>query len=308
MPVPRPRIRKTLLTVILVVVALYGWMRWGPMPTLFKVPYSTVVLDRDGNLLGATVAADGQWRMPPGDSIPWRFEQCLLQFEDRSFHRHHGVHVPSLLRAFQQNRRAGRTVSGGSTITMQVARLGRPAGSRNWANKLAEMWLALRLEMRYDKQEILSMHASHAPFGGNVVGLEAAAWRWFGRAPERLGWAECATLAVLPNAPATIHPGRGRAALRAKRDRLLERLMHEGLIDSLTRSLAVEEPLPEAPLPCLGRPRTCSPPCSARATGAGALPPPWMPPCSSGPPTSCNGIWWRSVPTRCTTRRSSSWR
>lgn len=217
------------------------------MAPLFSTPYSTVLLDRDGRLLGASVAADGQWRMPLGDSIPWRFQRCLLEFEDRHFHDHWGVHLPSLVRAARQNRRAGRVVSGGSTITMQVARMSSGHNDRSYRHKLAEMVLALRLELRYSKARILALYCAHAPFGANVVGLEAASWRWFGRDPHALSWAEAATLAVLPNAPARIHPGSARDALRAKRDRLLARLLTAGDLDSLQWRLAVAEPLPDAP-------------------------------------------------------------
>ncbi|HRF80479.1 MAG TPA: biosynthetic peptidoglycan transglycosylase, partial [Flavobacteriales bacterium] len=97
-----------------------------------------------------------------------------------------------------------------STLTMQVARMALGDRPRTVWNKLCEMVLAVRLELRFSKDEILALYAANAPFGGNVVGSEAAAWRWFGRAPHQLGWAECATLAVLPNAPARIHPGKAR--------------------------------------------------------------------------------------------------
>lgn len=229
--------------------ALLAWARWWPMDPLFTAPTSTVVLDRQGILLAATVANDGQWRMPPAGSIPKRFERCLTEFEDRRFRRHWGIRVPSLIRAWHQNRKAGRTVSGGSTITMQVARMALGSRPRTLWNKLKEMALALRLELRLSKDEIIRLHAANAPFGGNVVGLEAAAWRWFSKPPHELGWAECATLAVLPNAPARIHPGRNREALRAKRDRLLNRLLEAGALDSLKWSLAMDEPLPDAPWP-----------------------------------------------------------
>ncbi len=232
---------------LLAIGLLYVWARWAPMSPLFGSPRSTVLLDAEGELLGATVAADGQWRMPPGANIPERFERCLVEFEDRRFRHHWGIHLPSLVRAWQQNKQAGHIVSGGSTLTMQVARMARGDKDRNVWNKLVEMLLAVRLEIRYDKDEILHLYAANAPFGGNVVGLEAAAWRWFGRDPAQLGWAECATLAVLPNAPARIHPGRNRDALRAKRDRLLDRLLTVHAIDSLQWSLAKEEPLPEVP-------------------------------------------------------------
>jgi penicillin-binding protein 1C len=244
----RPR-RRVVPVLGLFVVAGLLLLLFLPLRPLFVVPYSTVLLDREGELLGATTATDGQWRMPPGDSVPWRFERCLLEFEDRLFRSHPGIHVPSLLRAWRQNRAAGRTVSGGSTLTMQVARLSVGNGRRTLLRKLREMVLALRIEAHHSKDEILALYCAHAPFGGNVVGLEAAAWRWFGRPAHLLGWGECATLAVLPNAPATIHPGRGRDALKAKRDRLLARLRDTGDIDSLQWSLAVDEPLPDAPLP-----------------------------------------------------------
>lgn len=230
-------------------LALLAWAKWWPMAPLFEAPLSTVLLAKDGRLLGATVARDGQWRMPAPDSIPWRFERCLLEFEDRRFHKHLGIRLPSLIRAAQQNLEAGRTVSGGSTITMQVARMALNRKQRSIGNKLLEMGLALRLELRFTKEEILLLHAANAPFGGNVVGLDAAAWRWYGKAAHHLGWAECATLAVLPNAPARIHPGRNRSALLAKRNRLLDRLLAVHAIDSLEWSLASEEPLPASPMP-----------------------------------------------------------
>lgn len=228
---------------------LFSWARWWPMDPLFPGPRSTVLLGRDGRTLAASVAQDGQWRMPPGGTVPPRFAQCLIAFEDRHFRSHFGVHVPSLLRAAVQNAEAGHVVSGGSTITMQVARMARGPRTRNLWNKAVEILLALRLEVRYSKDEILALYAANAPFGGNVVGIEAAAWRWFGRAPEQLGWAENAMLAVLPNAPARIHPGKGRGALQQKRDRLLRHLMGTYAMDSLTYALARSEPLPDRPLP-----------------------------------------------------------
>lgn len=241
------RLARRLRWALVALVLLYLWARWGPMDPLFTTPRSTVLLDEKGELLAATVADDGQWRMPPGDSIPARFERCLIEFEDRRFRHHRGIHLPSLVRAWQQNKQAGHIVSGGSTITMQVARMARGDRDRSVWNKLVEMLLALRIEARYSKDEILQLYSANAPFGGNVVGLDAAAWRWFGRDAHQLGWAECATLAVLPNAPSRIHPGRNRDALRTKRDRLLDRLLFAQAIDSVQWSLAKEEPLPETP-------------------------------------------------------------
>ncbi len=132
---------------------------------------------------------------------------------------------------------------------MQVIRLARENPSRTLVEKIVEMFMATRLELTYSKREILALYASNAPFGGNVVGLEAAAWRYYGKRPDQLSWAEAATLAVLPNSPALIHPGRNRNALLAKRNRLLDKLLSEKKIEKFDCELAKEEPLPEQPLP-----------------------------------------------------------
>lgn len=225
-------------------LALLAWARWWPMPPLFPAPTSTVLMDRDGQLLGATVATDGQWRFPPPEAVPARFTVCLVQFEDRGFRRHWGISPGALVRAWLQNRKAGRVISGGSTLTMQLARMARGNRPRTYGEKLREALLALRLELRFNKEEILRLFAAHAPFGGNVVGVDAAAWRYFHRPASSLGWSECATLAVLPNAPSAIYPGKGHEALRTKRDRLLDRLLAVHAIDTLEWTLAKEEPLP----------------------------------------------------------------
>ena len=232
-------------SVILVLVLF-----WISMPDkLFQDPVSTVVYDRNGELLGARIAADGQWRFPGVDSVPAKYMQALLEFEDRYFYYHPGVNPGSLARAVVQNIRAGEVKSGGSTITMQVIRLSRKGKPRNIWQKMIEIWLALRYECSSKKEEILQAYADHAPFGGNVVGIEAAAWRYFGASPHELTWSESSLLAVLPNAPALIHPGRNRDALKEKRDRLLIRLRDRGKLDSITCALAISEPLPEAPIP-----------------------------------------------------------
>lgn len=215
---------------------------------LFKnTRYSTVVMDRNGELLGARIAEDGQWCFPPVDTIPDKYEAALIQFEDRRFRWHPGVNPVSIVRAAVGNLKAGRVTSGGSTITMQVIRMSR-GKKRNIWQKVIEAILATRLECRYSKRKILALYASHAPFGGNVVGLEAAAWRYFGRPPSELSWGEAATLAVLPNAPSEIHPGKNRTKLAAKRNRLLGELLKKGKLDSLDYELACEEPLPGAPV------------------------------------------------------------
>ena len=215
---------------------------------LFHVPYSTVVTDRNEELLGARIASDGQWRFPPRNTTPEKIKECLITFEDKHFYHHWGANPFAIGRAFYQNVKNKRIVSGGSTLTMQTIRLARNE-SRTFREKLIEMIWATRLEFRASKEEILSMYISHAPFGGNVVGLDAAAWRYFGHSADDLSWAESAMLAVLPNAPAMIHLSKGRKTLLDKRNRLLKQLLEKKTIDSSTYELAISEPLPDEPHP-----------------------------------------------------------
>ena len=154
----------------------------------------------------------------------------------------------SIGRAAYQNLKAGRVISGGSTITMQTIRLARN-NPRTFSEKFIEMIWATRLEFRYSKEKILSLYVSHAPFGGNVVGLDAAAWRYFGHSADDLSWAEAAMLAVLPNSPAMIHLSKSRQALLDKRNRLLTRLHTKGVLDDSSYELALSEPLPQEPKP-----------------------------------------------------------
>ncbi|MDR3260949.1 MAG: penicillin-binding protein 1C [Tannerella sp.] len=215
---------------------------------LFDVSYATVVTDRNGELLGARIAADGQWRFPACDTVSEKFAECLIAFEDRYYRSHPGVNPWAIGRALIRNMNSGRVVSGGSTITMQTIRLSRRK-KRTVVEKLIEIIWATRLEFRYSKAGILALYASHAPFGGNVVGIDAASRRYFGHSPEQLSWAEAATLAVLPNAPSTIHFARNRDTLLKKRNRLL-RLLHERkIVDEIEYELALGEALPSEPYP-----------------------------------------------------------
>ena len=223
---------------------------YGIVPRqLFPAPCSTLLYSAEGELLGARIAPDGQWRFPAADSLPDKFVDCLLTYEDKRFFYHPGIDPAAIFRAIRLNGKAGRVVSGGSTLTMQLARIARGNQDRTFYEKTIEMCWALFLETTYSKQEILNLYASHAPFGGNVIGLETAAWRYFGRSASELSWAESATLAVLPNSPALIHPGRNRKQLKEKRDRLLASLQKKGVLEETEYELACMEPLPEAPLP-----------------------------------------------------------
>ncbi|CAM1340246.1 penicillin-binding protein 1C [Tenacibaculum aestuarii] len=216
---------------------------------LFDNPTSTVVTAKNNELLGAVIASDGQWRFPELDSVPNKFEHCILQFEDAYFYKHFGFNPISIGKAMVENIKAKRVVRGGSTLTQQVIRLSRKNKERSYFEKFQELILATRLEFRYSKKEILKLYASHAPYGGNVVGLEMASWRYFGLKPHQLSWAETATLAVLPNAPSLIYPGKNQQKLKIKRNRLLQKLHEEGIIDQITYDLAIEEELPQKPYP-----------------------------------------------------------
>jgi penicillin-binding protein 1C len=219
-----------------------------PKP-LFNTPTSTILEDENGRLLAGRIAADGQWRFPKSDSLPDKFVQSIRYFEDEYFYQHPGFNLVSFGRAMKQNIKAKRVVSGGSTLTMQTIRLARRGQSRTIFEKLIEVILAVRLELRDSKDEILRLYASHAPFGGNVVGLDAAAWRYYGRNAHQLSWGEMTVLAVLPNAPSLVYPGKNSDKLRKKRNRLLDKLYQKGVIDAETCELAKEEPLPGKPHP-----------------------------------------------------------
>jgi penicillin-binding protein 1C len=230
-------------------LALACLVLWGPPAARFPDDLSAAVYDRRGELLGAAVSSDGQWRLGSSGNPPDKYVRAVVAFEDKRFFSHMGIDAAALARAALQNARAGEVRSGGSTISMQVARLARPGRARTLWEKAAEAALALRLELLRGKRGVLRLYADNAPFGGNVVGLEAASFRFFGRPPSSLSWAEAATLAVLPNTPSGIHPGKNRDALLAKRDRLLRRLRDRGELSEDDLALALEEPLPPEPYP-----------------------------------------------------------
>lgn len=242
--------KKGRLSLSLLIIVTFGGLIFLLLPKpAFDDPVCTVLLSEDGSLLAATIAGDEQYRFPQNHDIPYRFEKCITTFEDQHFYRHPGINPFSIARAAWNNIKARRIVQGGSTISMQTVRLSRKGKPRSFFEKFVEAVFTLRMEVSSNKKEILSLYASNAPFGGNVVGLDAAAWRYYGRSPHDLSWAESAALAVLPNAPALVHPGRNPEELRRKRDMLLEKLFQNGTIDSLTWQLSLQEPLPAEPKP-----------------------------------------------------------
>jgi penicillin-binding protein 1C len=216
---------------------------------LFKTPTSYVIEDSNGNLLNASIAADGQWRFPYNRKVPQHFADCITTYEDKRFFVHVGVDMSAIARAVKANINGSKTTQGGSTLSMQVIRMALQNDSRNIWNKMKESILAMRLEFSYSKNEILGLYASNAPFGSNVVGLDAAAWRYFGRSADKLSWAETAMLAVLPNAPSLVHPGKNRAILLQKRNALIDKLVAVNKITKEEGELSKQEILPDKPLP-----------------------------------------------------------
>jgi penicillin-binding protein 1C len=216
---------------------------------LFKTPTSYVIEDANGNLLNATIAADGQWRFPYNKNVPQHFVDCITTYEDKRFFIHAGVDMSAIARAMKTNMKGSKITQGGSTLSMQVIRMALQNDSRSIWNKMKESILAVRLEFSYSKNEILGLYASNAPFGSNVVGLDAAAWRYFGRSADKLSWAETAMLAVLPNAPSLVHPGKNRQVLLQKRNALLDKLAADNKITKEEAELSKQEVLPDKPLP-----------------------------------------------------------
>jgi penicillin-binding protein 1C len=241
------RKQKWLVASLFIIIALILFWNCLPKP-LFREKASTVLVDRNGQLLGALVANDGQWRFPYNKDISVKFKKAIVRFEDKRFYHHPGVDIMALGRAFLKDIRSHKVKSGGSTLSMQVIRLSRSGRPRTFLNKIIEIIMALRLELSYSKEEILALYASHAPYGGNVIGLDAAAWRYFGKAQDQLSWGETATLAVLPNSPSLVHPGKNLLILKRKRDKLLDKLCAAGEIDAITCMSAKAEPLPDKPL------------------------------------------------------------
>lgn len=223
---------------------------WPPNP-LFDVPYAALIESSEGELLDASIASDEQWRFPPLDSLPVKFKVASRLFEDEYFYYHFGINPFSLMRANYQNIRHRKIVSGGSTISMQTIRMALGNKPRTYSQKFKEVLLSIKLELQFSKESIFKAYANHAPFGGNIVGLHAASWRYYLRPPHKLSWGEIATLAVLPNDPKSIFPGKNQHQLRLKRNRLLDKICRKGYFDKNDLILYKSEPLPTkiAPLP-----------------------------------------------------------
>ncbi|MCI0467577.1 MAG: penicillin-binding protein 1C [Beijerinckiaceae bacterium] len=208
---------------------------------------SHIVLDRNGVLLRAFTTPDGRWRLPiRAAGVDPRFIAMLIAFEDKRFYNHPGVDFLSLGRAALQWASNGHIISGGSTLTMQAARLLSPPMEKSPGAKFAQIFRAIEIERRLDKTGVLNLYLALAPYGGNIEGLRAASLAYFGREPKRLSIAEAALLVALPQSPERRRPDRYPAAARAARDRVLDRVFAQGAITAAERDAAKREAVPRA--------------------------------------------------------------
>jgi len=217
-----------------------------PLPNpLFTDDYSQIIKDRKGETLRIFLNQNDQWCFPAESNkkAPERLKTAVIQYEDAYFYWHLGVNPVSVARAAYQNIKNRRIVSGASTLTMQLARLMQPK-KRSFKNKIQEMFLAIKLDLHYSKDQIIELYLNHAPYGGNISGYRAASLRYFRKNPDELSWAQAASLAVLPNAPGIVSPSANNKQLKTKRNTLLKKLLAKSIIDTATYNLAIDEPVP----------------------------------------------------------------
>jgi len=226
----------------------------GPPPDGKDLQFSPSVTDRSGRLLRAYTTSDGRWRLPAriGDVDP-RFFDMLFAYEDKRFRQHHGMDPLALLRATAQLLGSGRIRSGGSTLTMQVARLLEPRSGRTLPAKLRQIVRAVEIERLLTKDQILSLYLELAPYGGNIEGIRAASLAYFGKEPRRLTLGEAALLVALPQSPEARRPDRSVAAARAARDRVLERFaaLAQAPADEISAAKSEVVPAGRRPMPML---------------------------------------------------------
>jgi penicillin-binding protein 1C len=254
------RIRKAVAVTaaagLVVVIAFAAWViSLGPLPLDQARRVSTTIVDRNGKLLRAFAMADGRWRLPVDAShdVDPTYLKLLLAYEDKRFHSHAGIDPLALSRAAFQLVTSGHIVSGGSTITMQLARLMEPRRERSVYAKLRQMVRALELERQLSKDEILNLYLALAPFGGNLEGIRAASIAYFGKEPKRLSLAEAALLVALPQSPETRRLDRHPDAARAARDKVLHRMVEEGVVavDDAAQARATVVPKTRKQMPIL---------------------------------------------------------
>jgi penicillin-binding protein 1C len=231
------------------ILTIAGAARWiaslGPAPLGKNLEFSATVLDRDGRLLRAYATSQGRWRLPAtvADVDP-RFFDVLFAYEDKRFRNHHGVDPLALVRAAFQLASSGRIRSGGSTLTMQVARLLEPRSGRSMVAKLRQIVRAIEIERVLTKDEVLTLYLDLAPYGGNIEGIRAASLAYFGKEPRRLSLGEAALLVALPQSPELRRPDRSAEAARIARSRVLDCFAGTGIVPADEIALAKAEPVP----------------------------------------------------------------
>ena len=237
-----------LIVAVVFLVVIFGTYIFIDSPGMYilKKNHGTVFTDRSGNLLRVFLNGSEQYCFPPDKDlvVPGKLKKAVLAFEDKRFFYHPGFDPIAVLRASFANISEMRVVSGASTITMQVARI-IEGEKRTVYQKIREIFIALKFELFHSKDEILATYLRYAPYGGNIIGYEAASWKYFRKKPEALSWAEAAMLAVLPNSPSSMYPGKNKDHLKAKRNRLLKKLFAEGVLSESSYELAVTEPIPK---------------------------------------------------------------
>ncbi|HWM80647.1 MAG TPA: penicillin-binding protein 1C [Pseudolabrys sp.] len=236
-------------------LAFGAWLiALGPLPAFESIEFSKTVVDREGRLLRPYATSDGRWRLPAqADDVDPRFLTLLIAYEDGRFYSHHGVDPLALGRAALQWLTSGHIVSGGSTLTMQVARLLEPRRERSLAAKMRQITRGAELDYLLSKDQILALYLSLAPYGGNLEGVRAASLAYFGKEPRRLTVGEAALLVALPQSPESRRPDRSPAAARKARDHVLDRLVTDGALSPADAALAKREPVPahRRPMPAL---------------------------------------------------------
>lgn len=229
--------------------AVDDWVAQTELPSLI-FETSAEVRDRNGELLRPYMVAEGRWRMATSLSqVDPRFVDMLVAYEDKRFFDHSGIDVIAMSRAAIQALWHGRIVSGGSTLTMQVARLAEDSGTGAWAGKLRQIRVALAMERQLSKADILTLYLHLAPYGGNIEGVRAASLAYLGKEPSRLTTADVAFLVALPQSPETRRPDRFPSAAHVARDRVIHRLLDDDFLDEGTAQAGLTDRVPNKRLP-----------------------------------------------------------
>ncbi len=239
------RMAAAALALGLLTLAAHGLKLFEPLPLDAAKASSRLVLDRNGALLRAFTTSDDRWRLDASpEKVSASYLSLLLAFEDKRFWTHPGVDPRAMARAVLQSAARGRIVSGGSTITMQVARLLRGSPTHSLSAKFQQIADAFRLEAQLSKHEILKLYLKLAPYGGNLEGVRAASLAYFGKEPQRLTLAEAALLVAIPQSPETRKPGRGETALFRARNRVIQRGLATGVVAAADADFARVQPVP----------------------------------------------------------------